>query len=380
MTDIAVVGGGPAGSACAALLARGHDVTVFEEHPRIGVPVQCAGLISDAAIRLSGVSPSFLATVYGAEAVFPDGTVVEVRSKKPKARVVDRSELDSLMAARAMDAGAEYRTSERVLSVGVSDGVVLEHPSGTTRADLAIGADGPASVVAASIGNNAPSEMIRGIQADVRAGMDRQDMFRMHLGSEFAPGFFAWEIPCGDFTRVGLCTSWSAGPPAPYLKHLLSRLGYSDKVIGMSCGRIPVGRRRTMSSDRIMLVGDAASQIKPISGGGIYPSMMAAPLLAEVASSAIAENDLSAKRLGEYDRRFEAVVGRELRSGARIRRWFVRMDDDDLNRAGGYSARQDVRTVLDTMEIDNPVTVIPKLLRHPLVGIRGMYTLLRCLI
>ncbi len=380
MTDIAVVGGGPAGSACAALLARGHDVTVFEEHPRIGVPVQCAGLISDAAIRLSGVSPSFLATVYGAEAVFPDGTVVEVRSKKPKARVVDRSELDSLMAARAMDAGAEYRMSERVRSVGVSDGVVLEHPSGTTRADLAIGADGPASVVAASIGNNAPSEMIRGIQADVRVEIDRQDMFRMHLGSEFAPGFFAWEIPCGDFTRVGLCTSWSAGPPAPYLKHLLSRLGYSDKVVGMSCGRIPVGRRRTMSSDRIMLVGDAASQIKPISGGGIYPSMMAAPLLAEVASSAIAENDLSAKRLGEYDRRFEAVVGRELRSGARIRRWFVRMDDDDLNRAGGYSARQDVRTVLDTMEIDNPVTVIPKLLRHPSVGIRGMYTLLRCLI
>lgn len=380
MTDIAVVGGGPAGSACAALLARGHDVTVFEEHPRIGVPVQCAGLISDAAIRLSGVSPSFLATVYGAEAVFPDGTVVEVRSKKPKARVVDRSELDSLMAARAMDAGAEYRMSERVRSVGVSDGVVLEHPSGTTRADLAIGADGPASVVAASIGNNAPSEMIRGIQADVRVEMDRQDMFRMHLGSELAPGFFAWEIPCGDFTRVGLCTSWSAGPPAPYLKHLLSRLGYSDKVVGMSCGRIPVGRRRTMSSDRIMLVGDAASQIKPISGGGIYPSMIAAPLLAEVASSAIAENDLSAKRLGEYDRRFEAVVGRELRSGARIRRWFVRMDDDDLNRAGGYSVRPDVRTVLDTMEIDNPVTVIPKLLRHPLVGIRGMYTLLRCLI
>ena len=380
MTDIAVVGGGPAGSACAALLARGHDVTVFEEHPRIGVPVQCAGLISDAAIRLSGVSPSFLATVYGAEAVFPDGTVVEVRSKKPKARVVDRSELDSLMAARAMDAGAEYRMSERVRSVGVSDGVVLEHPSGTTRADLAIGADGPASVVAASIGNNAPSEMIRGIQADVRVEIDRQDMFRMHLGSEFAPGFFAWEIPCGDFTRVGLCTSWSAGPPAPYLKHLLSRLGYSDKVVGMSCGRIPVGRRRTMSSDRIMLVGDAASQIKPISGGGIYPSMIAAPLRAEVASSAIAENDLSAKRLGEYDRRFEAVVGRELRSGARIRRWFVRMDDDDLNRAGGYSVRPDVRTVLDTMEIDNPVTVIPKLLRHPLVGIRGMYTLLRCLI
>lgn len=380
MTDIAVVGGGPAGSACAALLARDHDVTVFEEHPRIGVPVQCAGLISDAVIRLSGTSPSFLSTVYGAEAVFPDGTVVEVRSNKPKARVVDRSEMDSLIAARAMDAGAEYRMSERVKAVGVADRITLEHTSGTSIADLVIGADGPASVVASSIGNNAPSEMIRGIQADVRVEMDRQDMFRMHLGNEFAPGFFAWEIPCGDFTRVGLCTSWSAGPPAGYLKHLLSRLGYSDKIIGMSCGRIPVGRRRTMSAERMMLIGDAASQVKPISGGGIYPSMVAAPLLADVASSAIREGDCSAKRLGEYDRLFAASVGKELRNGARIRRWFVRMDDRDLNRAGRYSSRPDVRAVLDTMEIDDPVTVIPRLLRHPLVGARGIYTLMRCLL
>lgn len=380
MTDIAVVGGGPAGSACAALLARDHDVTVFEEHPRIGVPVQCAGLISDEAIRLSGTSPSFLSTVYGAEAVFPDGTVVEVRSKKPKARVIDRSEFDSLIAARAMDAGAEYRMSDRVNAVRISDRIVLEHRSGETSAELAIGADGPASVVSQSIGGNGPSEMIRGIQADVRVAMERQDMFRMHLGTEFAPGFFAWEIPCGDFTRVGLCTSWSAGPPAGYLKHLLSRLGYSDKVIGMSCGRIPVGRRRTMSAERIMLIGDAASQIKPISGGGIYPAMEAAPILADVVSSAMADGDCSARRLREYDRRFKADIGKELRNGALIRRWFVRMDDGDLNRAGRYSARPDVCRVLNTMEIDDPVTVIPKLLRHPMVGIRGIYTLARCLI
>ena len=380
MASIAVVGGGPAGNACAALLARDHDVTVFEEHSRIGVPAQCAGLVSDAAIRLSGTSPSILSTIFGAEAVFPDGRVVEVRSKKPKARTVDRTEFDSLIADRAVACGAEYRMQDRVRSISVSEDVRIDAASGISHADLAIGADGPSSVVSASIGRNEPSECIRGIQADVRMEMDRQDVFRIRIGGKYAPGFFSWEIPCGDFTRVGLCTSWSAGPPYPYLKRLLADLGCEDRVERLHCGKIPIGRRRTMSSDRRMLIGDAASQIKPVSGGGIYPSMVAAPILAEVASEAISDRDLSARRLKRYDRLFDDELGRELKHGAFIRRAFVRMDDRDLDRAGAFSARPDVRRILDTMEIDDPSAVIPMMLRHPSTGIRGIATFLRCVL
>lgn len=94
MIDVAVAGGGPAGSASAALLARDHDVAVFEEHSRIGEPVQCAGLLTGDAIKLSGVSPGILSTLYGAEVVFPDGNAVRVRSDSPKAHTVDRSEFD----------------------------------------------------------------------------------------------------------------------------------------------------------------------------------------------------------------------------------------------------------------------------------------------
>ena len=380
MASIAVVGGGPAGNACAALLARDHDVTVFEEHPRIGVPAQCAGLVSDAAICLSGISPSILSTIFGAEAVFPDGRVVEVRSKKPKARTVDRTEFDSLIADRAISCGAQYRMKDRVRSIRVSDDVSIDAASGISHADLVVGADGPSSVVSASIGRNDPSECIRGVQADVRMEMDRQDIFRIRIGREYAPGFFSWEIPCGDFTRIGLCTSWSAGPPYPYLKKLLADLGCEDRVERLHCGKIPIGRRRTMSSDRRMLIGDAASQIKPVSGGGIYPTMIAAPILAEVASEALSDGDLSACRLKRYDRLFEKVMGKELRRGAFIRRAFVRMDDRNLDRAGEFSARPDVRRILDTMEIDDPSAVIPQMLRHPATGVRGIATFLRCVL
>ncbi len=76
MHDVTVVGGGPSGNRVAALLARSHDVVVLEEHCRAGEPMQCAGLITDEVIRLSGVRPDVLSTITRAEVVFPDGTAV----------------------------------------------------------------------------------------------------------------------------------------------------------------------------------------------------------------------------------------------------------------------------------------------------------------
>ena len=108
--------------------------------------------------------------------------------------------------------------------------------------------------------------------------------------------------------------------------------------------------------------------------------MVAAPILAEVASEAISDRDLSARRLKRYDRLFDDELGRELKHGAFIRRAFVRMDDRDLDRAGAFSARPDVRRILDTMEIDDPSAVIPMMLRHPSTGIRGIATFLRCVL
>lgn len=379
MIDVAVAGGGPAGSAVAALLARDHGVTVFEDHPRIGLPEQCAGLLTDRAIEASGVSPDVLSTLYGAEVLLPGGGRVEVRSERPKARAVDRSDLDSKMADRAMAAGAEYRLSEKVRSFSVGPSVTISTSAGDHGARLLVGADGHGSVVAPVVGC-VPGERIRGVQADVAVRVEDQGMFRMRMGSRYAPGFFTWEIPCGDFTRVGLCTSWSAGPPYPYLKRLLSDLGYDDRVIRMHSGRIPMHPSGPISADRTMLIGDAASQVKPVSGGGILPSMVAAPILADVAHSALASDDLSARRLSEYDRRWDDAMGRDLSKAYRLRRALLRMDDRDLDRAGRYASRDDVRAVLDGIDLDTPADVMKALLRHPGMAASGAWTLLRCLI
>ena len=380
MRDVVVVGGGPAGSRSAALLARDADVVVLEEHPRSGVPMQCAGLITDDVIELSGVRPDILSTLFGAEVVFPDGTALTVRSDNPKARAVDRADLDSKMADAAMAAGAEYMFSTRFLSSRVSDRVSVDTTAGEIEAALVVGADGHTSSVSAGIPGSGPREYLRGIQADVAWRPDHDDLFRIHLGSRYAPGFFTWEIPCGDFTRVGLCTSWEAGPPMQYLRRLLEDLGAEDRVVGMHSGKIPLYGRGRIVGDRTMLVGDAASQVKPVSGGGLYPGLTAAGVLADVAGRALSDGDLSAGRLSEYERRCDRDFGSELRRGYTLRRMFVRMSDEDLTAAGRFASRDDVRSVLDDIDIDHPSAVVRGLLAHPSAALSAVPLVLRCLV
>ncbi len=379
MRDAVIAGGGPAGSRAAALLASGHDVLVLEDHLESGAPVQCAGLVTDDVLKLSGVKPDIISTIHGAEVFFPDGGSVTVRSRSPKARTIDRHQLDSMMADAAIDAGAEYAFGTRYVSHSVGGTVKVSASSGDIEARLLIGAEGHTSGIADSLGGNAPAEYLRGIQAEVAVKPEHDDLFKAHLGLEWAPGFFTWEIPCGDTVRAGLCSSWSAGPPMPYLKKLLKSMGAEDRVLSMQCGKIPLGPRPKMAGERCMIVGDAAAQVKPVSGGGLYPGLTAAGMLAEVAGSALDSDDLSAKSLGRYQNMFMKELGPELRKGYRLRRMLLRMDDDDLNAAGRYASREDVRSVLDGLEIDRPSAAVGKMMRHPGALLAGVPLMMRCI-
>lgn len=379
MHDAVIAGGGPAGSRVAAILAREHDVLVLEEHAESGLPVQCAGLVTGDVLKLSGVDPDVISTIFGAEVVFPDGSSVTVRSKKPKAFTIDRHQMDSRMADVAMAAGAEFSFGERYLSHTVYGDVSVRSSASEHRARMIIGADGHTSRVADSFPENAPREFLRGIQADVAVSMEHDDLFRAHLGSEWAPGFFTWEIPCGDYTRVGLCTSWSAGPPMPYLRKLLRSIGAEDKIIGMHCGKIPIGVRPRIAGCRCMLVGDAAGQVKPVSAGGLYPGLSAAGILADTAHEALSCGDISDRMLSRYPKEFDDTFGTELGRGYGLRRMLLRMDDGDLNAAGAYASRDDVRSVLDDLEIDRPSAVVGRIMKRPRAMLAAIPLAMRCL-
>jgi len=378
MHDVIIVGGGPAGSLAAKdLAAQGLDVLVLEEHESVGLPQHCTGLISEETLHMSGVRPDILNTLYGAEVVFPDGQTITVESDKPKAKIVSRVDLDVRMAQAAMDAGAVYSFSDKYQTHSVDSGVTVRSTTGSHEARVVIGADGASSAVAMTLGDNRPKEYIRGIQADVRYMMEDQSLFKLFLGNKVAPGFFAWQIPCGSFTRIGLCTSWSSGAPSEYLSNMLIRMGMQDRIMKVYSGKIPIGRRALIHGDRCLLAGDALGYVKPLSGGGLYPAFKANKHLVNVLTDALDSDMLFGRDLSEYDRACNADFGKEMDHMYGYRQRFKRLTDSDFNKCCDIIRKNDLVPILKDLDIDHPNEVIKKVAKMPKVMMSALPLLMR---
>ncbi len=384
--ELVVIGGGPAGCTFAAKAAKGAAVTILEEHARTGRPVQCTGLVAPRVVEMVGTKESVLHALRGARFHFPAGTIIDFHSADTKALVVDRQIFDQRCAEIASDAGAKLLMNSRMTkTVTRPDGVEVrylrEGRSEKCMAALVIGADGYKSRVSEMVELPPPREWIRGLQVDLDVE-DRSDVLDVYIGSKVAPGFFAWRIPCGDFIRVGVCVSQGNGPPSQYLRSLVKRLELEDeKVLERISGVIPIGFPLRTYADRTMLVGDAAGQAKPLSGGGLYTGMTAARIAAEVALAAMEKGDLSANRLSEYQRKWKEEIGRELERGYLIRRAYLRLSDRRLEALGRTLDRPEVKEALSTGDVDFPsilapqiIKAAPKLLKFAPQVLRSMFS------
>lgn len=375
--DALVVGAGPAGSTFAYRLAlAGRSVRLVEEHPRVGRPVQCAGLVSQRVLHLAASTAFVEREVRGATVVGPSGQAFSFRADGPKAFAIDRAGLDVHLAERAARAGAEVRAATRFDALlGRGDHGVrlrLTGPGGEPEeleARLVVGADGVASAVARAFRLRRPMEILPAFEAEFPSGGGDADEVEVYLGRTVSPGLFGWSIPDGrGGARVGVAADADGTPARTYYERLLLQI---EKVRGRRLANatsflasgIPIGAVPRIVGDRVLLVGDAAAQVKPLSGGGIFTGMRAAELAAEVAERALGDDDLSERRLSAYPAAFERELGEEFRRALYLRRLFVRLTDPELDalvdalRAGNLEA-----TVVAFGDIDFPTHAARQLL------------------
>ncbi len=366
MPDVTVVGGGPAGTFSARLLAAsGRDVTLIEDHHVSGTPTHCAGVVSAEVLENFGVRPDVLGVISEAEVVLPDSSVVHTKKRSPYAYVVDRADLDVRMADMAADAGVEMRYGVRYKNYQLADeNITISTNAGSITSDLLVGADGQSSLVAASLGNNAARSYLRGCQVDIEHRMENQDCMRLWLGSEIAPGFFAWMLPIGDRTRVGLAVGLQQGSPMDYLNHLLKVTDLEDrKRVATYAGKIPIGGRRVSYADRVLLIGDAAGQVKPVSGGGLYPISRVAPLLRDTVDQAYSMNMFNASALSLYERSWKRELGRSMQGGMKLRKYYDMLSDQELCDMGHLFSRPDILECLSDIDVDNPSNVVKPIMK-----------------
>lgn len=365
-----MVGGGPAGASAARAAAEGGlRVVVLEEHTRLGRPIQCTGLLSLHGIELTRARPEIrLRPITGVYVYAPNGARVALGGRKLQAHVIDRDRLDQQLLEDAQRAGAEVLPGMRAIAwqpgrIQARDPVSKE-PC-VFEAPLVIGADGAHSRVAVWAGLPRPRKCVYGTQVLVSHPPPRADFVEVFLGRNVAPNFFAWAVPAGEGTlRVGLASDEGAGAKGNLEKLLRAR--YGCDVISTQGGTIPFGLPARTVADGLMLVGDAAGQAKPTSGGGIYTGSLCGRIAGQVAVKAVKAGDVSAQALQEYETRWRAKLERELQFGWHAHRLLCHLSDDQINRVFEWLSQDEVQSVLEEYgDIDYPSICMKEIVKRP---------------
>jgi geranylgeranyl reductase family protein len=361
--DVVVVGAGPVGTTAARLCAEaGLSTLCIEEHGTIGYPVQCAGLLSNAAFAECEVSPrSVIHTVSGARIVSGSEDSLVIDAGTTKAYVVDRGALDREMAGQAADAGTEFRLKTAVYDVRGTT-VYTRGINGheEIRFKILIAADGPRSTIARRFGMGRAKVFLSGIQADSCGTCDQRFV---ELYPDASPEFFGWKIPIADGrVRIGLC---GMAQVRERFLTFLKKSGWSSSV-HLVTGTLPLGVMPRTYKNRTLFAGDAAGFAKPTSGGGVYTGIRTARHAAAVACLCCEEGAFGDPALAEYERRWQADIGKELSLGFRLFQARQNMGAQDIDGLIRALNDPEIRSlIVHHGDMDRPGSLVRILLKKP---------------
>ena len=350
--DVIVIGAGPAGCLCAAMTAKaGLSTLLVEEHEQAGLFVNCTGIIGvEAFRRLDLPMEPILSHLQAITFYSPTGRSFRYDPGEPLAHVVSRLQFDQALANLAISQGAEIRYGVHARLIRVDTHCVelkeREEDEEPLRAKTAVIATGFGSNLPLQVGLTGPKNIIYGAQAEVE--MDGLSDVEIYLGRAVAPEAFAWVVPLAQgLARVGLTTSKEA---PRYFQGLLRNPAIRERLRTkepkMLLSPIPMEPIETSVTDRVLVVGEAAGQVKTTTQGGIYYGMLCAVFAAEAITQACERGDFSARRLKVYERTWRQAISEELKAGLSLRELFRQLSDTQIDALVELGARDDTLTLI----------------------------------
>jgi len=331
------VGAGPAGSYIAYELASSdHNVAVFEEKSASGLNVCCTGIISTECFQSLGLGTDVILTeVNSAKFFSPSGRCLRLQTEKVQAYVVNRLLLDKALVSKAQSRGAQYFFSSPVIDIiPGKDSIQVETLCSGAReifsARIIVLANGFKPKLPRKLGLGKIKNFLVGAQAEIE--VKNVDEFEVYFGQEIAPGAFAWLVPTAtNKAYVGLlATSQAKLHLQNFLNNLFGQGRITSREVEIEQKAIPIRTLARSYGDRLLVIGDAAGQVKPTTGGGIYFGHIGAKIAAEVLYEALSSDNLTAGQLSRYQKQWKAKMGNELSRGYWARWVYAKLSDRQI--------------------------------------------------
>ena len=350
--DVVVVGSGPAGCVTARFAAEnGAKVLIIERRSEVGVPVLCGEGISrkiDEWDMLEG-DRWVAGRMDGARIYSPDGTKVTVSADKAgneTGYVIYRDIFDQELARRAVKAGVKIMMNTMAISLLKKNdkikGVKAKRfdEEFDIEADIVVGADGVESKIGQWAGIKTilnPKDLETCAQYTL-TNVDCKDAYcDFYLGKEIAPGGYVWVFPKTKDTAnvgIGILASLSEAGMA---KKLLDKFIENDprfknsEPIRFLAGAVPVANPVETVRDNLILVGDAARHVDPITGGGLTHCLEGGKIAGEIIAKAVKQKYFSKEILIEYENKCKESFCQKIKRNYLVKEILLDMDDKTLN-------------------------------------------------
>jgi len=336
--DVIIVGAGPAGSYIAYKLAStGHHVAVFEEKSAPGINACCTGIISTECFQSLDLSTDVILTkVNSAKFFFPSGRYLRFQTERVQAYVVNRLLLDEAIASKAQSQGAQYFFSSPVIDIihrkdNIQAVTLCSGAREIFSARAVVLANGFKPKLPQKLGLGKIKNFLVGAQAEIE--VKNVDEFEVYFSQDIAPGAFAWLVPIStNKAYVGLlATSRAELHLQNFLNNLFDQSRIASREVSIEQKAIPLGTLTRSYGDRVLVIGDAAGQVKSTTGGGIYFGHLGAQIAAEVLNEAFSSDNLNAGYLSRYQKQWKAKMGKELSRGYWARWVYAKLSDRQID-------------------------------------------------
>ncbi|MBQ8018271.1 MAG: NAD(P)/FAD-dependent oxidoreductase [Methanobrevibacter sp.] len=336
--DVVVVGAGPVGSTIAYYLTnQGLNIAIIDKKRQIGYPLQCAGILSKHIFDNNHLPDEVILNNVKGAFLHSKNHILKVEKDTTQAYIIDRISYDEFLLNRAIQNGVKF-INQKVIDVDSDEALTYLSNSHVIKSKIVIGCDGYNSILSKSIGNNQnsfpASQMLvkiaeSNMQSFRNAKSKTEDYVDTYLLEDVLPGFL-WVIPLkNDLYRIGLFSNQTHKRQDEVIINFLNQ-NFEYEIVEKYKGFIPIfDEKSQMVNGRLVLIGDAAGQIKPTSGGGLLVAFDACDMACKYIVEAIDKSDMGILR--GYEKEFKAKYLKEFNYQYKVQKTLNLLSDNDID-------------------------------------------------